>query len=312
MSSSISSSVYVESAMNTVSYCSIRAAPLILACAFAGSVRRRPVEAVHRDRDTLGQGRFRAIGGTLNDLRDHLPLLPRKHAQNELLVRRAGPDRAHADPQTREGLGSQGLDDRPQPVVPSVAAARPQPDSPEFKIQIIADDQQILRPGLRQNEERRDRRTAAVHRAQRSRHQGLLPVDPHAAHQRARLALGVRPVPPPDHLLGDQIPDVVTRRRVLLARVAEAYQDLHLEPLPCGAYFFPSGFLASFFFAASAFLPSSVSSASAGPSSVALPFLITSGSAGAAGAGSPPPAATSSLAGGLTTTSVWSASVSIR
>src|SRR6266702_539837 len=208
MSSSISSSVYVESAMNTVSYCSIRAAPLILACAFAGSVRRRPVEAVHRDRDTLGQGRFRAIGGTLNDLRDHLPLLPRKHAQNELLVRRAGPDRAHADPQTREDLGSQGLDDRPQPVVPSVAAARPQPDSPEFQIQIIADDQQILLPG-------------------------------------------------------DQIPDVVTRRRVLLARVAEAYQDLHLEPLPCGAYFFPSGFLASFFFAASAFLPSSVSSASA-------------------------------------------------
>src|SRR5438552_1791683 len=127
MSSSISSSVYVESAMNTVSYCSIRSTPLILACAFAGSVPPRPVEAVHR--------------------------------------------------------------------------------------------------------------------TQRSRHQGLAPENLQTTHQRASLPLDVRPAPAPGNLLGDEISDVVTRRRVFLFRVAEAHQDLHLEALSCTAYFFPSGFL---------------------------------------------------------------------
>ena len=166
------------------------------------------------------------IGRPADRLGDRRPLVrlePGQHVVRQIAPRVAAAD---ADPQPRELVGAELLDDRLQPVVPARRSARPRARSrPSASCTSSTTTSRSGTLDLEEPQQLADRVAAEVHERQRLGEQHARR-SRHLRHQRlGRRRLPLQPVPGRERV-DDLEPDVVPGAGVLRARVAQPDNEL--------------------------------------------------------------------------------------
>src|SRR5579885_3492621 len=171
-----------------------------------------------------------------------------------------------------ELIRAEGSNQRLDSVVPRRPAALFNSQRAERKIKLVVNDNQsVCRLDLELIDQLAHRETAQVHEGLWLSQHDLVPGDLRLSRCRLTSAAGDIDVRAFGETIDRQESEIVRRELVLDARIAETDNQLH-------SYFLPSAFLP----------PSALPPASGAASSVScLPFLMTSGSAGAAAASAP-------------------------
>ncbi len=166
------------------------------------------------------------VGGRVQQRVEALPLVRlerRQHMVDEGPIRRADPD-----PEPAELLGRELVDDRAEAVVTARTPALAEPELPERQREVVGDHEQLRQRGVLASEDLPDGATRVVHERQGLHdHQ----VEAVVATIRDRRRVACSPAACPTGTIGEAVEDhpadVVPRLRVLVARVAQADDDLH-------------------------------------------------------------------------------------
>src|SRR5713101_7987630 len=234
-----------------------------------------PVVAVHRRGDSFRQTHLEGVAPLADHLRRAGQLRLLHRPQDILLAPFERMFRAAAEPQPRKLLRAQGANHRFRPVVAAGAALAVNPDRAERQLHLVPHHQQLVQSHFVLLEQLAHRHATQIHESLRLCQQDFLTRQSAAAHQ--RLALG--PFDANRAAIGQfvhcQKPEVMRRPLIFRAGIPKPHNEPHkisgrVEPRKL-RYFFFSAFSG---FAASGSAPSS-------PSTSFLPFLMTSGSAGA-------------------------------
>ena len=134
---------------------------------------------------------------------------------------------ADAHPEPQELLRAEALSDRAKPVVAGKAAAEPSLEASGLEVDVVVDDEHLLRRQLVVRRGRLDRRARLVHVGLGLQERELRVPQPDVPEASAELPLE-RPAMPTRQLVDDHPADVVPVTRVLGTRVAEpGDQDIH-------------------------------------------------------------------------------------
>ena len=184
------------------------------------------VEPVRGLRRPLAGPRLHRVGGGVQQDRQARPLVRRELRED--VVHRPAPRLADPHPEPRVLLRAQLVDDRAQPVVPAVRAGLAEPELAERQREVVRDDQHLAQrhPVPRQQLAHRD--AGVVHVRLRLGEDQLQALRAQLD-RRGRVALAAAAGPPVP--VGEPVEhhpaDVVARLRVLVARVAQADDELH-------------------------------------------------------------------------------------
>ena len=166
------------------------------------------------------------VGPGVEEFVDPLPLVGRKRGED--VVGEAASRRPDPDPEPAELLGVELVDDRTETVMAAGPAALPEPELAERQGEVVGDDEEIDQRRVLAGEDLPDGVAREIHEGQRLDDHEVEPAV--AAHgdrrsvARSALALPAGAVGDP---VEDHPADVVARLRILVARVAQADDDLH-------------------------------------------------------------------------------------
>ena len=135
---------------------------------------------------------------------------------------------ADPDPEPAELLGRELVDDRAEAVVAARSAALAEPELAERQGEVVGDDQEVAERRVLAGEDLPDREARVVHEGQRlDERQVEAPESAHRDRRGVPRPALARPAGPVGEPVEDHPADVVARLRVLVARVAQADDDLH-------------------------------------------------------------------------------------